>query len=230
MVAGSDRAARPTQARGERNAVMKRLRNRFRPTPEPDALAMSPADRELAQIAAAKTSAKAFAPLYEAYVDLVWRFMLSRLGEQQRAADATSLTFQRALTAIPSYQPQRRGDSTSFRPWLMTIARNVVIDESRRARPALPLDDMAAQHWLVDQQPGPEAHAVAADERRRVIRALDRLPEKQRQIVDLRLIGMKGAEIAGMLGMTEAAVKTAHFRAMTRLRDLLAEPADRGNA
>jgi RNA polymerase sigma-70 factor (ECF subfamily) len=186
---------------------------------------------ELAHIEAAQRDIRAFAPLYEAYVDLVWRYALSRLGDQERAADATSQTFQRALAGLPSYQPQRRDDGTStFRSWLMTIARNVVIDEARRFRPVTPLDDPAAQRWLADDARGPEANAVAADERRRVNDALAQLPETQRQIVELRLAGLKGREIADLLDMTESAVKTAHFRAIARLRDLLAEPIHEGTS
>jgi RNA polymerase sigma-70 factor (ECF subfamily) len=188
----------------------------------------SETERELAEIAAAQIDRAAFAPLYERYVDLVWRYALSRLGDRERAADATSQTFQRALAALPNYRPHRRGDGTTFRSWLMAIARNVVIDEQRRVRPATPLDDPAAGRWLVDDARGPEAHAVAADERRRVNDALAQLPDAQRQIVELRLLGLKGREIAGLLDMTESAVKTAHFRAIARLRDLLNDADDEG--
>jgi RNA polymerase sigma-70 factor, ECF subfamily len=179
---------------------------------------------ELELIAAARLDPRAFAPLYEAYVDLVWRYAMTRLGNRERAADATSLTFQRALSGLPSFEPERRGDTTTFRAWLMTIARNVVIDETRRAQPTASLDDDAVQPWLVDRQRGPETSAVDADERRRIDRALSQLPAVQRQIVELRLAGWKGVEIAALLGKSESAVKTAHFRAYATLRDLLAEP------
>lgn len=199
------------------------LRRRGDAVVEPDQ-SSSQANIELAHIAAAQRDPEAFAPLYEAYVDLVWRYAMSRLGDPHRAADATSVTFQRALAALPAYQPQRRGEGTTFRAWLMTITRNVVIDEARRERPVTPLDDPSAQRWLIETRRGPEEQAVAADERRRIDRALARLPDAQRQIVELRLIGMKVAEIAGMLEMTEPAVKTAYHRACTRLRNLLSEP------
>jgi len=169
------------------------------------------------------------ASVVEAYVDLVWRYVMSRLSDPHRAADATSVSFQKALAALPNFQPQRRGDETTFRCWLMTIARNVVIDQTRRDRPTTALDDPAAQRWLIDTRRGPEDHAIADDERRRIDRALAELPDAQRQVVELRLIGMKGAEIAGLLGMTESAVKTAYHRACSRLRDLLSEPGDGGS-
>lgn len=184
----------------------------------------APAERELAQILAAQTDLNQFAPLYEAYVDLVWRYAMSRLGDAERAADATSSIFQRVLSALPAFHPQRRGETTSFRAWLMTIAHNVVLTEQLRRQPGISLDDPAATHRLVDARRGTEDQAIAATEGHRVLQALTQLPATQRQIVELRLLGLKGGEIAAQLGMRESAVKTAHHRAHARLRELLGEP------
>ena len=181
---------------------------------------------EMVHIERARRDPAAFAPLYEAYADLVWRYALSRLGDRERAADATSQTFQKAITALGSFRPDHRGGATTFRAWLMTIARNVVIDEARRARPTLALDEPAVQPWLVDDTGSPEASAIASAERQRIERALAQLPAAQRQIVELRAIGMKGAEIAQLLKMSIPAVKTANHRAYARLRELLGEPVD----
>jgi RNA polymerase sigma factor (sigma-70 family) len=49
------------------------------------------------------------------------------------------------------------------------------------------------------------------------------LSPDQRHIVDLRLAGLTGPEIAEVLGMSESAVKSSQFRAYSRLRKLLAE-------
>jgi RNA polymerase sigma factor (sigma-70 family) len=105
--------------------------------------------------------------------------------------------------------------ATTIRSWLITIARNVVIDEATRRRLTTPLDDPSAQRWLIDRRRGPEAQAIAADERRRVQAARTHLSETQRQIVELKMIGMKGADIADLLGMTESAAKTARLGATT---------------
>jgi DNA-directed RNA polymerase specialized sigma24 family protein len=52
---------------------------------------------------------------------------------------------------------------------------------------------------------------------------LARLPERQRQIVELRLLGLNGVEIAEVVGLSHSAVKSAQFRAYGALRDLLRE-------
>lgn len=181
---------------------------------------------EWSQIAAAQVNPQAFAPLYEANVDLIWRFTLARLGDRERAADATSLTFQRALTGLGTFRPERTATGTTFRPWLLRIARNVVIDEVRRHRPTRSLDGEASGEWLASTDRSPEDQAVASDERRRVLEALDHLPDTLRQIVELRLWGLSVAEVADLLGMSESAIKTAHHRAYRRLRDLLTDPPE----
>ncbi len=59
-----------------------------------------------------------------------------------------------------------------------------------------------------------------ADRNRQVRAMLERLPDRQRAIVELRLAGLSGAEIGRTLGMSESAVKSAQFRAYGILREL----------
>lgn len=178
-------------------------------------------DNEHACIDAAQADPQTFGPLYEAYADLVWRYAMSRLGNTEQASDATSLTFTRALAALPGFVPSPAPTASGFRSWLMTIARNVVIDEQRRRQPSASLSDPAWHETLPDEQPSPEVQALVADERRQITAAIAQLSPVQRQIVECRLIGMTSAEIAATLEMSVSAVNTAHFRAYARLRDLL---------
>lgn len=177
---------------------------------------------EQARIAAAQQDPSAFAPLYEAYADLVWRFAMRRLADPERASDVTSITFTRALASLPTFTPRPAPGESGFRSWLMTIARNVTIDEARGRRPAMSLTEPAWRDRVPDHRPSPEIQAIAADERRRMTDAISQLPETQRRIVELRLAGQTAAEIGDQLRMSVSAVNTAHFRAMGRLRDLLA--------
>jgi RNA polymerase sigma factor (sigma-70 family) len=180
------------------------------------------AEEERAHIEAARHDPRAFAPLYDAYVDIVWRYAMSRIGDRDRALDATGQTFARALAALPRFRLPPEGEEGAFRSWLMIIARNVVLDDLRQQRPTHSLDDTGLDAWLIDQQPLPEDLAMAAVEQQQVVAAIERLPPVQQRIVRLRLIGLKSAEIADILGMTVPAVDTAHFRAFARLRTLLA--------
>jgi RNA polymerase sigma-70 factor (ECF subfamily) len=114
--------------------------------------------------------------------------------------------------------PRYDAGAGSFRSWLFVIASNVVTDRYRAARPVQPLD-LAAE--FIDQDPSPEELAVAADQRRLVSAALAQLPDEQRQVVELRLAGLNGPEIAAALGRSHTAVRASQRRALIRLRTLL---------
>jgi len=162
-------------------------------------------------VACAKADRRAFAPLYARYLDPVYRYCYRRLGSKEAAEDATSQVFAKALTALPSYR------DGSFGGWLFAIAHNVVADGYRRAalRSHRPLDAVGEP---LDAGPSPEDLAVAADERRSVRSLLAELPTDQRRVVELRLAGLTGAEIASALERSIPAVKMLQLRAMTRLR------------
>jgi DNA-directed RNA polymerase specialized sigma24 family protein len=76
----------------------------------------------------AKHQPAAFGPLYQRYVRPIYRYCFQRLGNRELAEDATSQVFVQAMAALPRYR------ADSFRGWLYTIARNVVIDLQRRRR------------------------------------------------------------------------------------------------
>ena len=166
---------------------------------------------EAALVARAQLDRRAFAPLYARYLDPVYRYCYRRLGTREAAEDATSTVFAKALASLPAYR------DGSFGGWLFAIAHNVVADDHRRAarRPERPLD-LAGDPTTAD--PSPEDLAVAADEGRRIRALLAELPPDQRHVVELRLAGLTGAEIAAALGRSVPAVKMLQLRAMTRLR------------
>lgn len=126
-----------------------------------------------------------------------------------------------AIRALPNFQARIRGEETTFRSWLMTIARNAVIGEWRRAPSTTPLDTLSDSSVFTDRSPTPEDHAISRDEQEEVMSALAQLSPVQRKIVELRLAGLKAAEIAELLDMSVSAVNTAHFRAYARLRNVL---------
>jgi RNA polymerase sigma-70 factor (ECF subfamily) len=182
---------------------------------------------DLAAVALAQADPYAFAPLYARYAPLVLSYCRRRIADPEAAADATSLIFIRALTGLPAFRPDRSRTGSTFRSWLFTIAHNVVVDMHRRHRRHVSLDvpvtsGAPGDHpWLVDPGATPEELVIRGDASERVREMLRRLPERQRRIVELRLAGLTGAEIAETVGMTPSAVKSAQFRAYATLRDLL---------
>ncbi len=166
-------------------------------------------------VRAAQHALPAFEHLYRRYVNDVFRFCCRRLNSEADAADATSVIFTRALANISGCQAQ------SFRPWLFTIARNVVTDHYRAARPVKTLDESLE---VQDQAVGPEELAISGDERRSLTAALGQLTEEQRSIIELRLAGLSANEIATALGKSRNAIDQMQYRAVARLRKLLTAP------
>ena len=173
-------------------------------------------------VAHARRDRRAFAPLYDRYAGPVYGFCCRRLSSRDEAADATSQTFIKALDALPRYR------TGSFRAWLFAIAANVVTDMYRRQQPTATLE--SEERWLtsiVDRSPTPEDRVIAIEEEQSVAKLLDQLTSEQRRIVELRLAGLKGVEIAEVLGLSVTAVRSSQFRAYARLRRLMAHQRDK---
>lgn len=168
--------------------------------------------------ALAKSDPAAFAPLYRRYARPIYGYCHRRLGTRELAEDATSQVFERALAAIPKF----RGDA--FRAWLFTIAHHVVVDHYRRLKPSDPLD----QAFDIESgEASPETSALHREDEQNVRRLLAQLTPDQREVVELRLNGLSGVEIAEVLGKQPGAVRAVQFRAYQRLRELLNEEGGR---
>jgi len=184
-----------------------------------DEMASSTAVTDAFLVARAQRDPAAFAPLYDAYFDAIYRYCYHRLGSWDAAEDAASLVFINALTALPRYRAGSR--SSSFRSWLFRIAHNVVANHHRASnlRPVRPLSDAGE---VLDVAPSPEEEALTAEVSRSVHAVLVHLSPEQRRGVELRLVGLTDAEISQVLGRTRGAIRTTQYRAAIRIRALLA--------
>lgn len=167
---------------------------------------------EQRQIEAARHDPNAFAPLYANYFDPIYRYCYIRLRHRELAADAASQTFLKAFAGIGGFR------SGSFKSWLYAIARNVTSDILRASRPQF---DLSHAELIPDRAPSPEEQALHADDRERLWQALSLLTDEQREVLELRLAGLSGAEIAEATHRNLAATKSIQFRAISRLRTVL---------
>ena len=152
--------------------------------------------------------------LYVAYRVPVYRYLRSRTGSDDEAADLTATTFEHALVAID----RLRGDRPPL-PWLLRIARNAAIDSARRRRPAARLDDIREPDQPVSHETPEETYLEAerSEELRRLVRAL---PDAQRDAVALRYAaGLSAREIGQVIGKSEAASQKLIQRALVVLRE-----------
>ena len=182
----------------------------------------SDTSEDRAAVARTSIEPEAFSLLYQKYARDVYRYCYRRLEDREAAEDATSHIFMNAFAALPVL-----GDRP-FRPWLFTIARNAVIDRCRRRGPVeIPLTVL---YELADGAVSPEEAAIDRENATAIRRLFDHLSERDRLIVELRLAGLSGLEVAQSLQCSHAVVRTAQHRAFGKIRALLVESELKSNA
>lgn len=152
----------------------------------------------------------------------VVRYCRARFGREDRASVSADDIAQEVCMAVLNALPSYRAQGKPFLAFVYGIAAHKVADAHRRAARnrsvAVPEPPDGP-----DLAPGPELRAVSDDLSRELARLLDVLPEKQREIVLLRVVvGMSAEETAAAVGSTAGAVRVAQHRALARLREALA--------
>lgn len=150
--------------------------------------------------------------MYDEHVWRVYGFLAYRLSDRAAAEDLTQATFERALRAWSRFDPRRASEQT----WLLTIARNLLIDHHRRDRSDRlePIDER-----VLPTHPGPEERIGGFPE---LSEALGRLNERDREILALRFGGdLSGPEIAALVGLSLGNVQQILSRSLRKLRELL---------
>jgi len=161
--------------------------------------------------------AAAFEVLYDRYEVQLFGLCLRLLGSRAEAQDALQEAFAKVVDRRDSFEP--RG---SFRSWIFTIVRFACMDRLRVAK--------TEQQFLerMDASDQAEPHESEMLARTDVDRLLMLLPVDQREVLVLhRLHGFSQAEIAVMLGGTEAGVRQKSYRALKALRARVA-PIEEG--
>lgn len=171
-------------------------------------------DGELIQRAAGGDRS-AFELLYQRYARPVFGLALRRLGDRGRAEDAVQETFASIWRSASSYRPDRGPGA----PWLYAVARNAIVDRAR-SRADLPSEIPET----ADEGAGPADQAEQSWVSWRVHRALEELPEREREVVTLAYwSGLSQSEVAEFLGLPLGTVKTRTRAALAHLADILGD-------
>lgn len=172
-------------------------------------------------------SPNAFGELYSRYYDGVYHYVLARTGRPALAEDLSSETFLRALRRIGTV----RYTGKDLNSWLITIARNVVIDHFKSGpnRREVLTEEWALDTASIDTASMDSAEQVALSRihRRVVRRALRSLTPVQQHCLQLRFYQALSVAVTGqIMQLNPAAVRALQYRAIRRLAGILAaQPA-----
>ncbi len=165
-----------------------------------------------------------FAEIYEEHVFTVYGFIAYRIGSVADAEDLTQQTFEQALRAWSRFDPDRASAGT----WLISIARNLLIDrfrrEGRRRFEAIADEFSESELPRVELEPnlGIDSDLAAA---------LAQLSDQSREVIALRFgAELRPPEIAEAMGLS---VENAHqilSRSLRKLRSQLEQADLRGEA
>ena len=166
-------------------------------------------------VAAAKRDPREFGPLYELYVDRIYRFAYRRVGTHHEAEDITAQTFQQALQALPAYE--WRG--LPFGAWLFRIAGNIINRRGRTSGREVAVEDVTVFSGYEETDDDPADLAWRSEEAGELADKIKRLPPDQQRVLVLKFShGMKNREIGDLMGRSEGAIKQLVHRALVSLR------------
>ncbi len=184
--------------------------------------------------------------LYDAYVEPLYRFCLSRVGNETDAEDLAEEIFIKVMRAVPGFEWRPLPPLTSsaggaasgggasaqggpaeppeerspFRVWLFRIARNHVVSHYRRS--ALRTTVGEVPDWIADEHRGPAELAETSITIQEIFAAVEQLPPAQREVIQLRFgAGMTVAETAEALDKNETNVKVLQHKGVKRLKEIL---------
>ena len=154
--------------------------------------------------------------LYLLHFDRIYSYLHMSVGNRHDAEDLTTQTFLKMLEAIGRF----RWQSAPFSAWLFRIAHNLAIDHFRARKRVQPEDEVPEPSGL--EESSAEDQAFDSIGRAGMLELIGRLSAEQRQVLTLKfLFGFVNAEVAGILGKTEGAVKSLQHRALASLQKQL---------
>ena len=181
----------------------------YRDTPLPD-------ERRLVK-RAKSGDADAFAILYDAYVDRIYRYIFFRVSDDVAAEDLTSQVFLKAWESLDRYRVSR----SPYLALLYTIARNLVIDYYRTKKETVSIDTMVQ---VRANGPDPDEEVQNRFDVQAIREALQFLTEEQQQVLSLRFIaGMSTEDVARLMNKREGAIRALQMRALQALTKYMAE-------
>lgn len=172
---------------------------------------------QLLMLFARNGNEEAFRRLYHEIHDPVAAYVNRRVGHAADAEDIIADVFRKFLMRLDSYD----GARGSVLTWVVSMARNGVIDHYRRSRPATVDSDEMAE-VLAGTRPGALQSMIQEENLLRVQALLLKQPPETREMFDLRFgQGLRVREVAAVIGISPDAAKQRFARTLKELRGQL---------
>lgn len=182
-------------------------------------------------LAVHRNSEGAVERLVRCYQDRLFSYALRLLQNPADAQEVTQDAFVRACRTLAGRYDESRCRQLQLGPWLFRITRNLTHNcrRSRNNRNELPVDGSEASRKAALEFPAPPVQSLELHEESRMLqRAINSLGPESRDLVLLRFMEeMPYAGIASVVGLSEASVRGKVFRALRRLRAILAKTGDK---
>lgn len=160
---------------------------------------------------------EAFKTVIRLYQQKVFLLAYSFLRNREDAMDIVQETFLRLYQKLGSYEKDR-----NFQAWLLQIAKNLCIDHYRKNAKSREMESEKSVEELNVAAGDDPSGTMSAELREIFSRCLDKLGERQRAVFVLKHYnGLQYSEIAQVLDISIGTVKSLHFKAVRRMRDLL---------
>lgn len=164
--------------------------------------------------------AEAFTELYQHFFPRVYNFIYARMKNHDEADDVVSETFMKAYENLSKYDPYRAAFST----WLFRIASNVMTDHFRKTQSRGEIEWDETFESPIDEHEEPENQALSAEGKAEILKAMDKLNERERRIVELKYFsGIGNKEIAEILNTSANSVGVVLHGALKKLKKILGE-------
>jgi len=162
-----------------------------------------------------------FAERYRQYFPRVFAFVYGRVQNAQVAEDLVSEVFERAFLKAASLR-----NAEAFGTWLFTIARNVVNSHGRKLAREQTNPDPEVLSTIASSQASVESQILQREEVASLLAYVRRLSQREQEIIALKFdAGLANKQIADIVGVSEVNVRVILYRALRKLRDMLAANA-----
>ncbi len=153
---------------------------------------------------------------YRENLGLIYRYVYSKMGNQEEAEDLTSQIFLKAVRGL-NYEREAQ----SVRKWLFQVARTTIADHWRAHYRVTTssLEVLLEAGWEGPAED--DLFGVNSKPAERVQRILQALPQHYRKVLTCRfLLSLSVRDTAIRMGTTEGNVRTLQLRALKRAADL----------